>query len=161
MVSWAFSLAAAGLFPALVLGVWWKRANAAGAVAGMIAGFGLCIYYLVGTRYGAIGFYDMWSGLSAASPEAIAKYTELKAALASAAPDAQAAALAALDKHAQTMANWWGVKNLSSAAFGLPLGFAVMVIVSLMTKAPSQEMQNMIEEIRVPRGKQVMEEKTT
>ncbi len=41
MVSWAFSLAAGGLFPALVLGVWWKRANAAGAVAGMIAGFGI------------------------------------------------------------------------------------------------------------------------
>ena len=47
MVSWAFSLAAAGLFPALVLGVWWKRANSAGAVAGMIAGFGICIYYLL------------------------------------------------------------------------------------------------------------------
>ena len=74
MVSWAFSLAAAGLFPALVLGVWWKRANSAGAIAGMIAGFGLCLYYLLGTRYGAIGFYEMWSGLSTATPEAIAKY---------------------------------------------------------------------------------------
>ncbi|MFN3482349.1 MAG: sodium:solute symporter family protein, partial [Rhabdaerophilum calidifontis] len=39
MVSWAFSLAAAGLFPALVLGVWSKRVNATGAIAGMIAGF--------------------------------------------------------------------------------------------------------------------------
>ena len=64
MVSWAFSLAAAGLFPALVLGVWWKRANSAGAVAGMIAGFGICLYYLLGTRYGASGFVEMWSGLS-------------------------------------------------------------------------------------------------
>jgi cation/acetate symporter len=35
-----------------------------------------------------------------------------------------------------------------------------MIIVSLMTKAPSKEMQDMIDEIRVPRGKQVMEEKT-
>ncbi len=42
MVSWAFSLAAAGLFPALVLGVWWKRANKWGAITGMIAGFGIC-----------------------------------------------------------------------------------------------------------------------
>ncbi len=42
MVSWAFSLAAAGLFPALVLGVWWKRANKWGAVAGIIVGFGVC-----------------------------------------------------------------------------------------------------------------------
>src|SRR5688572_21127842 len=53
MVSWAFSLAAGGLFPALVLGVWWKRANATGAVAGMIAGFGITLFYLVMTQYGA------------------------------------------------------------------------------------------------------------
>src|SRR5690606_672823 len=45
MVAWAFSLAAAGLFPALVLGVWWKRTNAAGAIAGMIAGFGITVLY--------------------------------------------------------------------------------------------------------------------
>ena len=38
MVAWAFSLAAAGIFPALVLGVWWKRANKAGCVAGMTVG---------------------------------------------------------------------------------------------------------------------------
>jgi cation/acetate symporter len=161
MVSWAFSLAAAGLFPALVLGVWWKRANSTGAVLGMIAGFGICLYYLLGTRYGAIGFYEMWSGLSTASPEAIAKYAELKAAVASAAPDAQAAALAALDKHAQTIANWWGVKNLSAAAFGLPVGFLVMIVASRLTKEPSSAMQEFIEDLRIPRGKQMMEEKTT
>src|SRR5690606_1668551 len=54
MVAWAFSLAAAGLFPALVLGVWWKRTTTAGAVTGIIAGFGICLYYLLGTRYGAV-----------------------------------------------------------------------------------------------------------
>ncbi len=160
MVSWAFSLAAAGLFPALVLGVWWKRTNSAGAIAGMVAGFGLCMYYLLGTRYGAVGFYEMWSGLSTASAEAVAKYEELKAAYAAAAPDAQAAAWVALDKHAQTIANWWGVKNLSAAAFGLPVGFIVMIVVSMFTKEPSRELQDFIEEIRVPKGKTVMEEKT-
>ena len=160
MVSWAFSLAAAGLFPALVLGVWWKRTNSAGAIAGMIAGFGLCMYYLLGTRYGAIGFYEMWSGLSTASAEAVAKYQELKAAYAAAAPDAQAAALVALDKHAQTIANWWGVKNLSAAAFGLPVGFVVMIVVSMFTKEPSRELQDFIEEIRVPKGNTVMQDKT-
>ena len=51
MVGWAFSLAMAGNFPALVMGVWWKRTTAAGAVCGMIAGFGLCLFYLVTTRY--------------------------------------------------------------------------------------------------------------
>jgi cation/acetate symporter len=160
MVSWAFSLAAAGLFPALVLGVWWKRTNSAGAIAGMIAGFGVCLYYLLGTRYGAVGFYEMWSGLSTASAEAVAKFAELKAAYAAAAPDAQAAAWVALDKHAQTIANWWGVKNLSAAAFGLPVGFVVMVLVSMFTKEPSRELQDFIEEIRIPKGKTVMEEKT-
>lgn len=160
MVSWAFSLAAAGLFPALVLGVWWKRNNSTGAVAGMIAGFAVCMYYLLGTRYGAVGFYEMWSGLSTASAEAVQKFTDLKAAWEAAAPDAKAAAWVTLDKHAQTIANWWGVKNLSAAAFGLPVGFAVMIVVSLLTKAPSQAMQDFIEEIRIPRGKTVMEEKT-
>ena len=51
MVGWAFSLAMAGNFPALVMGVWWKRTTAAGAIAGIIAGFGLCLFYLVVTRY--------------------------------------------------------------------------------------------------------------
>ena len=51
MVGWAFSLAMAGNFPALVMGVWWKRATSTGAVCGIIAGFGLCLFYLVTTRY--------------------------------------------------------------------------------------------------------------
>ena len=51
MVAWAFSLAAAGNFPALVLGVWWKRATAPGAILGMIAGFGICLFYLIVSRY--------------------------------------------------------------------------------------------------------------
>jgi cation/acetate symporter len=61
MVAWAFSLAAAGLFAPLVLGIWWKRANMAGAVAGMIAGFGICLFYLVMTRYAPVTF-EAWFG---------------------------------------------------------------------------------------------------
>jgi len=157
MVSWAFSLAAAGLFPALVLGVWWKRANKWGAVTGMIAGFGICLYYLVGTRYYAVGFYEMWSGLSGASDAAVTKFNDLKAAFEGAAPEVKASALKALDTHAQTIANWFGVRNISSALFGLPVGFAVMIVVSLLTKAPSKAMQDFIDEIRRPKGKELME----
>ena len=51
MVGWAFSLAMAGNFPVLVMGIWWKRATTAGAISGMIAGFGLCLFYLVVSRY--------------------------------------------------------------------------------------------------------------
>jgi cation/acetate symporter len=157
MVSWAFSIAAAGLFPALVLGVWWKRANKWGAVTGMIAGFGICLYYLVGTRYYAVGFYEMWSGLSGASDAAVTKFNDLKAAYDGAAPEVKAAALKALDTHAQTIANWFGVRNISSALFGLPVGFVVMIVVSLLTKAPSKAMQDFIDEIRRPKGKELME----
>jgi cation/acetate symporter len=160
MVAWAFSLAAAGLFPALVLGIWWKRTSTAGAIAGIITGFGVCIYYLVATRYFATSFYEMWGFLSSATAEGAAKYAELKAAFAAAAPDAQAAAWKALDTHAQVVANWWGIKNISAAAFGLPVGFIVMIVVSLYTKAPSREMQDMIENIRVPRGDMILQEKS-
>ncbi|SFU97733.1 sodium:solute symporter family protein [Pseudoduganella namucuonensis] len=47
LVSAAFSLAGSTLFPALVLGVFWQRATRQGAVAGMVAGFCVCLYYMV------------------------------------------------------------------------------------------------------------------
>ena len=45
-VAWAFDFAMSGLFFPLVLGVWWKRANTAGAIAGMIGGLGVGTWYL-------------------------------------------------------------------------------------------------------------------
>lgn len=106
-VSWAFSLAAAGLFPALVLGVWSTRINTQGAIAGMIAGFGVTAYYLVSTEY--LGG-----------------------------------------------AKWFNVSNISAGLFGIPVGFIVAWVVSLMTPAPSREMQSFIEELRIPRGEALM-----
>ncbi|MEO8184821.1 MAG: VC_2705 family sodium/solute symporter, partial [Deltaproteobacteria bacterium] len=50
LVSAAFSFAAAAFFPALVCGVFWKRANSAGAVAGMVTGLGVCFYYMATTQ---------------------------------------------------------------------------------------------------------------
>lgn len=47
LVGTAFSLAASTLFPALVLGIFWKRANQQGALAGMATGFAVCVYYMV------------------------------------------------------------------------------------------------------------------
>ena len=52
MVAWAFSLAAAGLFAPLVLGVWDARTTHQGAVAGITLGFGVTLFYLVGNVYG-------------------------------------------------------------------------------------------------------------
>ena len=46
-VTAAFSLAAATFFPALVIGIFWRRATRAGAVAGMLTGAGVCLWYMV------------------------------------------------------------------------------------------------------------------
>ena len=46
LVGAAFSLAASGFFPALVLGVFWRRANKLGAIIGMLSGLGICMYYM-------------------------------------------------------------------------------------------------------------------
>ncbi|MET0218113.1 MAG: sodium:solute symporter family protein [Burkholderiales bacterium] len=54
LVGAAFSLAASSFFPALVLGVFWKRANKLGAILGMLAGLGICMYYMY-TRYPFFG----------------------------------------------------------------------------------------------------------
>ncbi|HEY4316357.1 MAG TPA: sodium:solute symporter family protein [Herbaspirillum sp.] len=50
MVGAAFSLAASTLFPVLVLGIFWKRANQPGAIAGIVSGFLVCVYYLLVTH---------------------------------------------------------------------------------------------------------------
>ena len=50
-VAWAFDFAASGLFFPLVLGIWWKRANRAGAIAGMVFGFLAGTLYLYYVRF--------------------------------------------------------------------------------------------------------------
>lgn len=57
LVAWAFSLAAAGFFPALVMGIWDKRANKTGCIAGMLVGFSSCLYYMIGSRFFGV---DWW-----------------------------------------------------------------------------------------------------
>jgi len=51
-VIWAFDFAMSGLFFPLVLGVWWKRANAPGAIAGMLVGLAVGTWYLIHVRTG-------------------------------------------------------------------------------------------------------------
>jgi cation/acetate symporter len=76
----SFSLAASAFFPALLLGLWWARVNAAGALAGMAAGILLCLYYLLVPHYLPVLFYETTSVLSNASPEQAAHYATLKQA---------------------------------------------------------------------------------
>jgi cation/acetate symporter len=156
MVGWAFSLAMAGNFPALVMGVWWKRTTAAGAVAGMIAGFGLCLFYLLTTRYfpGAGVSYFGMSSLT--SPVTGAPLVDVAKAVA--APGGMDHWVAASHPLANKV-GWFGLNNIACGLLGLPVGFAVIIIVSLLGKEPSREMQAYVDEIRKPRGKTVIEEK--
>jgi cation/acetate symporter len=157
MVGWAFSLAMAGNFPALVLGIWWKRATTAGAICGIIAGFGLCLFYLVTTRYfpGAGVAYFGMSPLS--NPITGAPVVDLSKVMAL--PNAMDHWVAASHPLASKV-GWFGLNNINCGLLGMPLGFLVIWLVSLFTKEPSAEMKAFIDEIRKPRGQTVLQEKT-
>lgn len=62
-VAAAFSVAAATFFPALVFGVFWRRANRVGAVAGMVVGAGVCLGYMAVNQPGL----REWAGAAAAA----------------------------------------------------------------------------------------------
>jgi len=59
LVAWAFSLAAATFFPAVVLGIWDKRMNKAGAVTGMIVGLAVTLYYMIGSRFYGVDWFGI------------------------------------------------------------------------------------------------------
>jgi cation/acetate symporter len=74
MVAWAFSLAGAALFPALILGVFWKRATPTGAVSGMVVGLLMTIYYMIRVHFDAIPWLGIhgigmepWLGIQSTS----------------------------------------------------------------------------------------------
>ena len=155
MVGWAFSLAMAGNFPALVMGIWWKRATTAGAICGMIAGFGLCLFYLVVSRYFpgmGVKYFAMTSLLN---PITGAPIVDIAKAMAL--PNA----MESWPTLAHPMANkvgWFNLNNINCGLLGMPLGFLVIYVVSLMGKPPSAEMQAMVDEIRKPRGKTILQD---
>ncbi len=105
-VIWAFDFAMSGLFFPLVLGVWWKRANAQGAVAGMLGGLAAGTAYLIAVRSGYPGFLD--------------------------------------------------ITQLTFGIVGSVVSLVLMVVVSLMTKAPDAATQRMVDEVRIPSGKAIL-----
>jgi cation/acetate symporter len=60
MVAWAFSIAGSAFFPALVLGIFWARATRMGALAGMVVGVSLSLYYILRVEFDSIP----WLGVS-------------------------------------------------------------------------------------------------
>lgn len=101
-VAWAFCFAMSGLFAPLVLGVWWKRANRPGAIAGMVVGLAAGWGYLLAVRNG--------------------------------------------------MEPWFGLDHLRFGVVGVVASFIAMIVVTLVTPAPDEETQRMVDEVRIPRG---------
>jgi cation/acetate symporter len=110
LVSAAFSFAAAAFFPALSLGIFWKRASKWGAISGMVAGLGVTFYYMSVTHPWLRGVLGVTSPI------------EL----------------------------WWGIQPIAAGVFGVPLGFAVIVLVSLLTPPPPADVQALVEHVRYP-----------
>ncbi len=110
LVGAAFSFAAASFFPALVMGIFWKRATKAGACLGMVSGLAVTGYYMIMTQPWLRGVFNVTSPV------------EL----------------------------WWGIKPISAGIFGVPVGFAVLILVSLVTPAPKKEIQELIDHVRYP-----------
>lgn len=103
IVAWAFSLAAASFFPILVLGIWWKRTNRYGAVAGMIVGLLITFAYII------------------------------------------------LNRHPAVKLEWFGIKDTAAGIFGMPVNFLITYVVSLLTPAPDQKIQDLVTEVRYPK----------
>jgi len=104
LVGAAFSIAASAFFPALVLGVFWKRANQTGAVIGMVAGLAVCMYYM----------YMTYPFFGVNAPK------------------------------------WFDINPISAGIFGIPVGFLGVIIGSLITRAPSKEVQELVDHVRYP-----------
>ena len=114
LVAASFSIAAAGFFPALVLGIFWKRTTGVAASLGMVAGVGLTFYYMALNQP---WLREIFFGIPKTAP-----ITSL----------------------------WWDIQAISAGMFGVPLGFAVIILVSLITPRPSQATQNLVEHVRYP-----------
>jgi cation/acetate symporter len=93
-------------------GVFWKRANKWGAVAGMIAGLGTCFYYMATTQPWLRSLFGVTGP--------IRDYI------------------------------WFDIQPISAGVFGVPVGIAVLIIVSLLTPSPDRRTQDFVEHVRYP-----------
>jgi cation/acetate symporter len=114
-VALAFGIAAASLFPALMMGIFSKRINNAGAIWGMLTGLIFTVVYIF--------VYKGWFFIPGTNQL----------------PD--------------NAANWvFGISPLSIGSVGALLNFAVAYFVSNATEEPPQEIQDLVESVRIPRG---------
>jgi cation/acetate symporter len=115
VVALAFGIAAATLFPALMMGIFSKRVNNKGAIAGMLVGLVFTVVYIF--------LYLGWFFIPGTAT------------------------------FANTPDNWMlGISPLSIGTVGAVINFAVAYAVSLSTEAPPQEIQDLVESVRTPKG---------
>ena len=115
VVALAFGIAAASLFPALMMGIFSKRVNDKGAIAGMVSGLVATLVYIF-TYLG--WFFIPGTNMLANTPD-----------------------------------NWlFGISPLSFGAIGAVINFAVAYAVSMVTSEPPQEIQDLVESVRTPKG---------
>ena len=108
-VALAFGLAAASFFPAIILGIFDKRMNRDGAVAGMVVGILLMLFYMI--KYKLQGFGG------------------------------------------GTADDWWfGISPEGFGTIAMVVNLVTAMVVSRMTAAPPAEIQELVEDIRIPRG---------
>jgi len=176
LVAWAFSIAAAGLFAALVMGVWYKKTTNTAAVIGMAVGYVVTFGYMIHSEWFGLHFIQLFGTsdkIIAAARQVIAinqQFTsealraEAQAIIANAA-NVKDGALAWLGNiwgspmntdtivlRNRVTGRMWAIGSISAGIFGVPVSFLVIYVVSQFTTAPSQAMQDFIDDIRIPKG---------
>lgn len=148
VTTWAFSLAAAGLFPALVMGLWWRHATAAAAAAAIVTGFGVCLFYIVVSRYFPQAGVEHFGMRALPNPTTGRAAVDVAKVLADPIwrADVPAGALNPL----ASKIGWLGIGNLAAGLFGAVAGFVTIVVVSVVTPGPSRAAMDRIEAARMP-----------
>ena len=109
VVAFAFGLAAASLFPAILLGIFYKRMNKQGAISGMVVGLLLTILYILKFKFGVLG--------------------------------------------SDAKEDWWfGISPEGFGTIGMIVNFIVAIAVSSFTAPPPADVQELVEDIRLPAG---------
>lgn len=108
-VALAFGLAAASFFPAIILGIFYKRMNKEGAIAGMVVGILVMLFYMVKFKFG-------WFG-------------------------------------GGQKADWWlGISPEGFGTIAMLINFIVSITIMKFTPEPPENVQNIVENIRIPSG---------
>ncbi|MEM6841291.1 MAG: sodium:solute symporter family protein [Bacteroidota bacterium] len=109
VVALAFGLAAASFFPAIIMGIFYKRMNKEGAITGMVVGLLTMIFYILKFKFGLLG--------------------------------------------GGTAEDWWlGISPEGFGFIAMLVNFAVSLTVCQLTSPPPADVQDLVEDIRYPRG---------